>query len=419
MCTLCSIDHYQPWAPGVPQDFDDIPSPAPLKEHQAVLSVLFALQGSAPEPQPTLTALPALGSSTLAAVQQRAAAAVAAAAAGPQSWGASAAWQLSWLEQADATKNVQQQKRTAAVAQEKLQPKEQQQLQETHNVAAGLRRLAEHLQEQQQAAAAGTWLSTAAAATQLLEQMPLDAAADACKSSHAEKPKSSTLAMQPMVDCLTKQLQLASQPHLLRPLGLAAVAAAASDTAASSSGSDQGGRKAHHSMVSSSKDQDVTQAAADAAAAVASAAAQRSGVLPLMMLSAAEVGSGAAHMLPSQQQQQQLDAMPTARDAPAHDQRQGLKASAESCNSSSKLLIPARARGATAANCAAAAAVAAPPSAAAARAAAETELVALSCLAVQGVWSAVGQLWGMAAAPPEASSSNRCARASQFYALGY
>uniref|UniRef100_A0A383VBK2 Gamma tubulin complex component C-terminal domain-containing protein n=1 Tax=Tetradesmus obliquus TaxID=3088 RepID=A0A383VBK2_TETOB len=401
-----SIDHYQPWAPGVPQDFDDIPSPAPLKEHQAVLSVLFALQGSAPEPWPTLTALPALGSSTLAAVQQRAAAAVAAAAAGPQSWGASAAWRLSWLEQADAAVDVQQQQKYPAAAMQ--QKEQQQQQQEKHHVAAGLQRLAEYLQEQQQAAAAGTWLSTAAAATQLLEQMPLDAAADACKSNHADKPKSSTVAMHPMVDCLTKQLQLASQPHLLRPLGLAADAAAASDTAAGSS-SDQGCRKARNNSNSSrvsSRDQDVTQAAVDAAAAVASAAAQRSGVLPLMMLSAAEVGSGAAHMLPSQQQQQQQDAVSTARAAPGHHQQRGPKASNETCHGS-KLLNPARARGATAANCAAAAAVAAPPSAAAARAAAEQELASLSCLAVQGVWSAVGQLWSMAAAPPEASSSNR------------
>jgi hypothetical protein len=222
-----------------------------------------------------------------------------------------------------------------------------------------------------------------------------------------------------MEECLEQQLQLTSQLHLLRPLGFppdAAAAAAASD-AASTSSTDQncwGTVSCKPISDSSSRDQGSTQAAVDAAAAVESAAAQRSPVLPLMMLSAAEPGSGAAHMMPGQQQQQQQqDALTSARVAASTHQTVSLAAQhQEATGNISKLASLGKGRGATAAkHAAASAAVAAVPSAAAARAAAEEELVLLSCLAVQGVWSAVGQLWSLAVASPAASSSNRCAQA--------
>jgi hypothetical protein len=386
-----STKHYQPWTPDVFQDFSELPDPAPLTERQAVLSLLFALKDTLPAPQPSLTALPPLGSSTLAAVQQRAAAAVAAAAAATDALDVSSSWRLYSSEHADLA--VQQQ---------------QQQQQENH-AAVRLERLADHLQAQQKAAAAGTWLSTAAAATQLLEQMPLDAAAfNPCNdgrgsgndtSAASNGTASSSVAMQPLVDCLAQQLQLASQPHLLMPLGLQANASA-SDAAGRSS-NDQGCRKAHSSSSDGrkggdNKDQGVTQAAVDAAAAVEAAAALQSSVLPLMRLSAAELGSGAAHMMPGQQQQR--DAIWTARTTAKACK--GLPAT-KSSSSSRKVMAPCSSGVAVAAS--------APPSAAAVRSAAEEELVATSCLAVQGVWSAVDQLWSMAVGDPAASSSNRCA----------
>jgi hypothetical protein len=137
----------------------------------------------------------------------------------------------------------------------------------------------------------------------------------------------------------------------------------------------------------------------DAAAAVEAAAALQSSVLPLMRLSAAELGSGAAHMMPGQQQlQQQRGAVWTARTR-AKD-RKGLPATSSS-SSGRKVVAPCSSGDAAAAF--------APLSAAAVRSAAEEELVATSCLAVQGVWSAVDQLWSMAVGDSAASSSNRCA----------
>jgi hypothetical protein len=397
--SIHSTKQYQPWTPEVFQDFNEIPNPATLTEHQAVLSLLFALRDSMPAPQPSLTALPALGSSTLAAVQQRAAAAVAAAAA-TDALDVSSSWRLHSSEHADQA--VQQQ-------------------QQQNHVAVRLERLADHLQEQQKAAAAGTWLSTAAAATQLLEQMPLDAAAAAVPctggitsssiandtSGASNGTASSSFAMQPMVECLAQQLQLASQPHLLMPLGLHADAAASD--AASCSSVDQSCRKgARSSKGGGQKGEGVTQAAVDAAAAVEAAAALQSSVLPLMRLSAAELGSGAAHMMPGQQQQQQRDAAWTARTAT--NTQSGLPA-INSSGSSRKIAAPGSGRSLM---CSSAAAVV-PPSAAAVRSAAEEELVASSCLAVQGVWSAVDQLWSLAVGDPAASASNRCGTGVSYF----
>ncbi|KAF6266423.1 hypothetical protein COO60DRAFT_452725 [Scenedesmus sp. NREL 46B-D3] len=236
--------------------------------------------------------------------------------------------------------------------------------------------------------------------------MPMDAAAvGACSDSSGvtggspDGEASSRSLMQPMVERFAQQLQSASQPQLLRRLGLPADASA--NDAAGASSIDQDCRKPHSSSSSSSSSrgsnvryQQLTQAAVDAAAALKAAAAARSAVLPLIKLSSAQLGSGAAHIMPGQQPQR--DAPATTHTAKSH-RYLGAIGSSSSSSSSSKLVPLSAVRSAAGAA----------PSAPAGRSASEEALVALSCLAVQGVWSAVGQLWSLTADDPAASSSNR------------
>jgi len=304
------------------------------------------------------------------------------------------------------------------------------------------------------AADAGPWVSPAAAAMQLLQQVPLDAAASAStlaptgqQHDGSEPPDDILIAAAcapgdsavtvptappqdaampaPLLQTLGQQMQLASSAGCLgRPLGLSSSlgstsrlgndpgkAAGASQKAAVGVGSmgpaairtstspcysGAAGRNDAAGLAAGvraavQQDAGVSAAAAEAAAAARAAAAVRPAVASLMKLSSAEPGSGSSRL--SQPEavrdssntetaigegsvkqfkaapQQQSD-IKTTRDvsrATSYQQQPLILAASGPSGTSSSSSIPPQEL--------------------------ESELVSTACLALQGVWTAVQQLW--------------------------
>lgn len=184
-----------------------------LSEHQAVLSLLFALQGSCPPAPTALTALPPLGSSLLKHLQQEAQAVTAAASHNSSSWVPMSPQPEALLCNTAANSSawgssVQQQ---------------QQQLQESGHQAL-----------EQGTTAASDWVSPAAAAMQLLLRIPLDPAAAPAMAGSKQQPRQQQGSAQeePLDDillsaaccCAVDDQTVSSIPALYQPTGGAAAA---------------------------------------------------------------------------------------------------------------------------------------------------------------------------------------------------
>ncbi|KAF8057943.1 hypothetical protein HT031_005889 [Scenedesmus sp. PABB004] len=229
------------------------------------------------------------------------------------------------------------------------------------------------LQRQAEAAAAASWLSPAAAGLELmLVGLPLDAAAGAAREPGAgeggqggDRGHDCDRAAPSLAEGLAAKMALAARPpdaqrHLGAALGKAGGGAGnASDVRAGAR--DQGPPGAASS-----------RAAAAAAAAVAAAGDVRPRMLELMLAAGEPPQPGEPLALPGR-----------GADGPGEPAR--------------ALRLASGGAGAGGAPAPATSAPGAGASPAAARAEREERLVALACLASQGVWTAVAELWELAA----------------------
>jgi hypothetical protein len=365
------------------------------QQQQAVLSLVLALQGGCPRPAPVMTALPPLGSSAIHQLEQRAASAAAAVRDEPGGANGSSS----------------------------------------------------------SSSTTRSWLSPAAAALDLLQAVPLDASAIAQPpglSTATRQPAAATAhgrkqqrpASGPLVDLINRSMLLASQDSCLKqPLRLqalqlgsskpgASAATAGRSSSSSSRDMDSTRRNSSSTVDAASRGGSAVSAAATVAeAATAALAGVEPGVLPLMHLASAQPSE--SHQLgglrgssqddsSSRRSTQAGEGQPPAAIRYTALSRQPSSSSGGSGGLSRRSTIdssrgvpystatdmppgskqqPAQPRHDTGA-CRDQGTP--PPAAAAAvlhatsNASAEGELVSVACLAVQGVWAAVGQLWQLA-----------------------
>jgi hypothetical protein len=277
---------YQPWTPTTTaqsmKDYHQLP-PHKLSEHQAVLSVLFALRGSHPQAPPALTGLPGLGSKPLRDVQEQANA---------------------LLHRSDARchhKPLQDPLSCPGLLNISVSSAQHRGLPADDSLELRTHQL---YQQQQQAAAERSWVSASAAALQLLDCMQTNAAAAAAAGSRdgwcpgvsqatneaAAAASFSGSAPTPLVDAVAKVLHLASAPVNLQMLEVKAGKHSLSSASAPAGAADQ--RLAMGA---------VSAAGAAATEAVAAAESVQPAVLPLIMLAASEPGTGLQMPQPLQQ----------------------------------------------------------------------------------------------------------------------
>lgn len=281
-----------------------------------------------------------------------------------------------------------------------------------------------------------SWISPAAAVMQLLQQMPLNAASPAIAQSaqRQQQPQGtepsddiliaaacgaaadgSTIRIMPgqqepgavptlpMLQQVVPRMQLASAGTALgRPLLLKSSSAGAPfgncHTAGDTSTARQhshsraagqagaAGRQSEHAVqqAGSAQRHAVSAAAAEAEAAIKAAAAVRPWVASLMQLSSAQPGCGSGTLL-GQPGAGSVRACAVGKKAPVDWQHRD---TTQGRDVLSVLQEQQRANG-----CTGASAAASESSSSKTRQELEAQLVPIACLALQGVWSAVEQLW--------------------------
>lgn len=384
---MCRTTLYEPWVPLGPQDLSPAPKPVCFTEHQAVLSLLLALRGSCPAPLPSFTALPAVGSTAIAEVQQRAEAAVAAAGA-PAGRFLGLGYGSSGQADAYAVLEVAYGDSVHAAAGTGMGHQQQQQDVTINKISS-------------------SWISAAVPATELLQYLQLDpalstaAAAVGAQCSNdvrlrdqscngfdaAGLPSRHGSQVTSLVTDLAHKMQLSSGPHagFSSSLGLQTINPASASAAvvgvSNKRNSGRSSRQRHQAATAAGYSSDVSRTAADAEAAVAAAAAVQPMVAPLMLLSSEQPGFGGMQLLghpPNQSSfQNVLDILQSFENCNSQqavsDSKDQNSGKAHQSQQQHEKLSPA-----------------------AQRAAAEEQLLTLSCLALQGVWSAVGRLWEIA-----------------------
>lgn len=398
----------------------------PLSEQQAMLSLLLALRGSCPATKPVLVSLPALGSNFLKGLQQEAQAAVTSSNSGS-----------SWVRMSADPEELITASSAACTG--------------TAIAHASLRTCADVQQNPAASAPSkdfSSWVSPAAAAMQLLQEMPLNAAAHvstcsaqlqqpaadadlpddvliaaACATS-ADGPAVTVLPAQqdtaavqvPPLLQVVSHMQRASDRTLLgRPLLLHGSLNAGSAGAARSVGhagaqqqntraNSQAGRVSAQSMQQSGHA--VSAAAAEAETAMKAAAAVRPWVATLMHLSSAKPGSATNGLAWDSGRSSSSDSGSIGGKKDAGGMREsdtGLTKDARPL-----LLKQQQARVSSGDDMAVSSAT---NSSSDTRQELEAQLVSVACLALQGVWSAVEQLWQLVMHGPQAEyGSANCDR---------